>query len=348
MKKLLLGLLGTVIILSFKPKMDANIKQPITSSDTICTLNGYSLAEARRMVAYCNTTKDKVPENTQIWFRREIIDSIYALLKLDRSNTTIGPPDGIRIYYARTPPSNEYPLHGNNRVVITSTYYSQPATTETGEIYLSHTDYFEHPKTAGLFKLKNINGVLTNDKDSTKGCLLYNKCHCDNMSSCSIDTNHDIARSKAEKMARHFHRALFRNGEINSKAEWFDTLMVHKLVDSMKAHNADGIRIYFARGTDNDYTKRKAKFIIVETHAVARLGKRDTIHKDFFDCNRPFANTYKKRKTIFSTLDLNFFTTYSLRHNISMVTLMSQIAAGGGLDNGELCPNHCQGVTLPQ
>ncbi|MDB5017444.1 MAG: hypothetical protein JWQ84_2276 [Mucilaginibacter sp.] len=317
MKKLvLIGILGSLVILSFKDKK--NVKNTLTkdSLDTISTLNGFSESQANAWVTYCVGTADNNPENTQVWFRKEIIENWNKLLQED--STRGMKTDGIRIYITRRLASNSTPTHFNNGIVIVSTLYAGD-TIENGKKVKIHKDYFNHQKTADLYKLKSINGVVSHDNDSTGGALLYNTCHCDIANPCVISSDHDIPRSIAEKMAQHFHRIIiFRNGSINSRAEWFDKTMIKTIVDRMSedtSKHIDGVRIYFARGVDTGSTNRKTKFVIVTTRQF-QINATDILHKDYFDCAHPLL--------------------------LSKTTLISTS------DNGELCPDHCDGLTLPQ
>jgi len=325
MKKLLFGIFGVLIIFSFKTQKDLKSKVTNGPIEKFSSLNGFSESEAKILVKYCDSTYDHTPKHTQVWFRREIIEAWYELLKADSArgiNT-----DGIRIYISRKQPSDSTPIHYNNGIVVVSTLYSG-LVLEDGVRTKIHTDYFNHPSNVSLFNLSAINGEISHDKNSNNGALLYNTCHCDMTEPCIITSDHDIPRSIAEKMVHRFRGIpIFRTGAINAKAEWFDKDMIRILVAEMQEgkdkgeDKDDGVRIYFARGINNDYTKHKSEFVIVPTRPEIDPVTGNTIHKDYFDCAH--------------------------RQHTSQYTDKTDKSAGG-MDNGELCPTHCQGVTLPQ
>jgi hypothetical protein len=326
MKKLVFGILGILIILSFKAPKDLKNKVINDPPEKFSTLNGFSEAEAKKLVKYCDSTYDHTPKHTQVWFRREIIEAWYELLKADSCKLGIN-TDGIRIYISRKQPSDSTPIHSNNGIVVVSTFYSGWVP-EDGVKVKRHTDYFNHPSDASLFKLSAINGEISLDRNSNNGALLYNTCRCDVTEPCIIASDHDIPRSVAEKMVHRFRGIpIFRTGAINAKAEWFDKDMIRILVAEMQEgkdtgeDKDDGVRIYFARGINNDYTKHKSEFVIVPTRPEIDPATGRTIHKDYFDCAH--------------------------RQHISQYTDKTDKSAGG-FDNGELCPTHCQGITLPQ
>lgn len=323
MKKLLFLLVflisGAVLIISFKPKSSVKNIALITPSDTISTLNGFTQSKANGMVTFCVGTTDNRPQNTQVWFRKEIVKAWYSLLQAD-SIRNKGKTDGLRIYMARTLPTEADPTHSNNRVVVVSTKFLKDSV-EDGRTVKLHGDYFKHLDTNYLYKLKDINGDVSHDKDSTNGALLYNTCNCDVKKPCVISSDHDILRSQAEKMVQHFHRIIIlRRGPINSQAEWFDMDMIRILLANMKADSIkkgivhDGIRLYFARGVDDDYTKGYSKFVVVTTVPLIRPGTTKVIHEDYFECVHSISK--KERQKIL----------------------------GGSFDNGELCPTNCSGL----
>jgi hypothetical protein len=306
MKKSVFVVLASLIIISFKVPHASMITRQTSPKNIVATLNGFTYAQANDSVTYCVSTKDNTPKNTQVWFRREIVEAWYKLLKADIAWGTT--PDGIRIYISRPQATSQNPIHYNNRIVVVSTFSKD--TVINNEKITMHKDYYNHADTDALFKLTSINGKASHDKNANNGALLFNTCHCD--TKLCDPSNHAILRSEAEKMVHHFHSIpIFRNGSINSRAEWFELSVIKTLVDDMKIGNDDGIRIYFARGVVHDYTQRKAKFIIVTT----KHDSSNTIQVDDFDCNHPA---------------------------FMMPTLYSD-----GQDNGELCPTNCYGLTLP-
>ena len=342
MKKLFLPLFGLIVtIIGESFKSEVNIKNECSISDTV-TLNGFTKAEAVERTRACNTTKDNRPQNTQVWFRREIIDSMSSLLKKDSAKGIR--TDGIRIYFSR---DLKRPIHENNELIIVSTCYAG-IVPDGQKLYRVHLDYFNDLQSSGLFKLKNITGEISHDKNSKNGALLFNRCHCDTANCEGIDPGHDISRSKGENMVHHFHRIIiFRKGRINARAEWFSMDMIEKLSAYLDKRNMDGVRIYFSRGTDNDETKRVSKFILVPTQQIIS-SSGDTIHRDFLNCKNIAANIPGLKKYKKQRYDDEYLTEYYKKQGLKSLESQKFLDSGGGLDNGELCPNHCPGTTLPQ
>lgn len=313
MKKLFIGMFIVLAMVSFKSQKNKINTRYSVSLDTISTLNGLTESQANARITFCVGTADNGPKNTQVWFRKEIVEAWYTLLQADIQNGI--KPDGIRIYIGRSLPSSSSPLHYNNGIVVVSTKYNGFTIDSTGKRIAIHADYLTHPKNAALFLMSNTIGEVRHDSDSTSGSLLYNTCNCDGPA-CTT-TDHDITRSQAEKMVQHFHRIpIFRRGPINSKAEWFGMDMIEELHKEMQDTKCDGVRIYFARGVDTGYTKRKAKFVFVTTTSQ----NNGSIHKDYFDCSK---------------------------HQRPLINKIMPFD-GGGMDNGELCPDHCDGLAFPQ
>jgi hypothetical protein len=282
------------------------------------SLNGVSQANSKTMVQNAVSIIDSTPANTQIWFSRATVDSVYSLLRADSSGAV--KPDGIRIYFSSVAPTATSPLHYNNGVVVVSTYKS-------GVIYQNHihvaihTDYFEHSQNAGLFKLGSIGGIISHDSDTSNGALLYKVCNCDTIKPCADTSDHDIKRSLGEKMVQAFYGKPF-----NAKSEWFDIAMLRYLVKEIDSENDEGIRIYFARGVPGigkPEDKDKARFVIVTTRPAINPLTNAAIHKDYFDCIHRVLSTIKVR------------------------SIKSGKMGGGTTDNGELCPTNCSGTNLP-
>ena len=139
------------------------------------------------------------------------------------------------------------------------------------------------------------------------GAVLYKKCKKPGIS-CTVSP-HDITRAQAEDMVQHFGKAVYK-----TKSEWFDIAMVDSLRKAMDTGKSDGIRIYFSRnveGADTTISNKEA-VIWVTTKGMTYGTKK--IHKDSFDCGK---------------------------------SSLGKDKGGDPQDNGELCPTHCNGVTLP-
>jgi len=308
---------------SHKPGTNRRQTSADSSSSNIIveeSLNGILQPDANAMVQNAVSNIDNLPANTQIWFSRATVDSVYGLLRADSGGVV--KPDGVRIYFSSVPPTADNPLHYNNGIVVVSTYNSGKVF--KNHLYVNvHTDYFEHPENAGLFKSNAIAGILTHDNDTTNGALLYNTCNCDTQH-CITSAGHYITRIEGEKMVQAFYGSPF-----NARSEWFDIGMLKNLVEEMNLksddginYKFDGIRIYFARGVAGIASSDdvgKARFVLVTTIPATNSAANQTIHKDYFGCDQ---------------------------------VIMSVVIEGiekrkGGNDNGEQCPNNCDGVTLP-
>jgi len=321
MKKLvLIGIIGSLMIMSFKPNKNGSIADVPALGDTILTtLNGYTKAQALDSIAYSDKTIDRRPRNTQIWFKKDIICKIDSLLNAEISGHG-RKPDGIRIYFSRILASASVPINENNRIMIVSTYHRKD-TIINGDTVKIHQDYFEHLKTPGLFEAKDIHGEPSHDNDTTKGALLLSRNPLGSLKACTLVSEHDIPRNMAEEMVWRFpKRSILRPGKMNARAEWFDMNMVDNLVKVLNREGDDGVRIYFSRGTTKykldsvkykkDYAKNKVKFILVTTKAVPNTCTANCIHRDDLDCAK----------------------------------LLVAKLIDNAKDNGELCPTHCQGV----
>jgi len=328
MKKLfLLGvsaiLLTSLMLSSFKTARKHNWKSGTSITAVSEALNGFSQSAADQMVKNTISENDSTPANTEVWFSKRVVDSVFSLLQQDSlafkldSTSGIKQPDGIRIYFGSTTPTATVPLHYNNNIIVVSTYFNGVDTLGPHNFVEKHHDYFSHPQTAGLFSLDSVGGVVTNDHDTSNGALLYIKCNCDTIKPCITTSDHDILRSIGEKMVQSFP------GEpIAAIGEWFDIGMLRNLVQEMNDENDDGIRIYFARGVsgiNQAVDVGKGRFVIVTTKQSKNPLTNAAIHKDYFDCVHPI--------------------TVSVR--------APGKPAGPGQNNGELCPNNCNGATLP-
>jgi hypothetical protein len=316
MKKLLI--IATVLLtISCKHKPAIQDPVPVTG-DPIAeySVNGAKQADSKSYVQafhdHWYSSSASGHKNTQIWVRTDVLTAIVALLDYEALHGIVK-PDGVRIYFSGISESSM-----EDNLLIVSTYYSGDEPGPNGTTIKIHTDYFEHSQS----KIQNINTVIAangataiyHDDNDTNGALLFNTCNCDNPTPCSISTGHEILRSKAENMVKHF-----KGYSCQTKSEWFDLTMLDKLIQILNKEGDDGIRIYFARNLgDIDPTdKDKAEFIITTTKSFTPSGSTNSIHQDNFDCSQmAFSEGKKKLK-------------------------------GPGQDNGELCPSHCDGTSLP-
>ncbi|WP_295793209.1 hypothetical protein [Mucilaginibacter sp.] len=314
MRKLVFVVFASLIAFAFSPKSNFNKKAPPGPQEIEVTLNGFSKSQANAHVTLFKGTVDKVPENTQVWFKKEVIQGWYDLLN---SNVEKDKSDGIRIYFSRCLPSPGTPIHNNNEIMVVSTFAKD--TTIDGKDSIIHVDYFNHLDSDPLFKLASIHGEITHYSDALKGTVLYETCtNCASLPTCNISFPSQIQRSDGERMVQNFHRKLFHKGEINSQSEWFYKDVIEYWLNEMNGEQ-DGIRVYFSRG-DNDGIKNAAKFVFVPTKPSG------SDHIDDIDCDPKrisFLQFIKNKKR-------------------------NRFLDAGVTDNGQLCPNHCSGTTLPQ
>jgi len=329
MKRIGVAIACVLLILAFKSQNVTHNHKQAAVIDSGGALNGYSESQANSLVTYCYGTVDNSPVNTQVWFSRKVIEHWYDLLQADSITKKIN-SDGIRFYITRRLLSDSNKKHYNNAIVVVSTFYAGD-TVKKGVITFKHQDYFDHVNIASPLDKKELQGCVTHYSDSTQGALLYNTCNCDIKTPCIIASDHTIPRSQAEQMVQHFRRIIiFRNGSINSRAEWFDKGMFKHLINEWKGDTSiDGVRIYFSRGMKKystvtpDSTIGKSKFVMVTTRHYKIPNTNNYIHKDYFDC------------------------THGIETGQLMETKRKKGKTGGVYDDGELCPTNCTGATLP-
>ncbi len=218
--------------------------------------------------------------------------------------------DGLRVYFSRvgTDDYNKFAL-----VIV--------ATKDSGEISGAkgrheHKDFFFTSNIAA-----GVKGELDTDGVKKGSALLYGgQSPCNPSNNCTSITNNDhyvpcgTARTMVQKM----------NGdEINASSEWFDKGIIHQL--SAKINAGGGIRIYFVRHlkeAPGDNQKRHG-FLFVLTEKDTNGNQTDD-YKCF--TLQPYTKYLKTRRS---------------------GTMAGDGGDGGGTDNGEECPNACEGVTWP-
>jgi hypothetical protein len=200
-----------------------------------------------------------------------------------------------------------------------------------------HQDYFEHNMDDALFKTAGINGDATDKGSAGMGAELYSTCGtpCPDDQTCNVPANslHYITRKHGEDMV---HLLALIPDIINTRSEWFPLC----LFSSINATTYNGLRIYFGKhsAADEIYPNRDA-FVI-------ELTKLDNgINRDAFDCTYAQCDTASLDLQVKRYLlkdQLKFLKNSDLK--IQALKLFFKIH---GVDNGELCPNNCSGVTLP-
>jgi hypothetical protein len=286
----------------------------LTSSLKVCygqamvTLNGYTFDQANEMVnAYITapglySTKTR----TNIWFSKASIlkvDSLlHAELKVQKGNGLIDTTDGIRIYFARDLTGGN---KNKNNLIIVSTRYAGVDNATQKNI---HEDYFYHKDP--FLSAADTKGRYDHGQKN-RGTLgyedLYPTYSCPAGASC-IEDGHYIDCGKA----RAWINNLNTTAPSKVTSEWFELSFIDMIKEELNTTpNADGIRVYFGKRTDN----ADQCVLIVNTKVTSDYGAAT----DDFDCQQ----------------------TVNARHE--MVKRSPFIVH----DNGEECPTNCQGVTWP-
>ncbi|HEY9197271.1 MAG TPA: hypothetical protein VIM77_13435 [Mucilaginibacter sp.] len=291
-------------------KKIAAVKQGNLVNPVYKSLNGIDEGDVERMTNDFETTifQRVFPRNkTSIWLRAEIFDQILDLLIKERgstTSTTIGTPDGFRIYFI-----NDTSDKSDLSVAIVSTFFNG----YKGHIKL-HKDYYEHDGDHKLFNMGTIKGEKCIGNCSG-GALLYTHCvdpHCDD-NNCIADADHRVTRLYGERMI-----SAFGNDVINTKSVWFDFELL-KSLNTIRSQFA-GIRIYYGNYGEIDSDGNDIP-VDLDTYGYSKKRDRDTFvisltkpgskREDLFDC----AAITKSWVNLFSKKDV--------------------------YNNGELCPSHC-------
>ena len=198
-----------------------------------------------------------------------------------------------------------------NTIVIVSTYRAINSDLKA-ESTQDHVDYYDHTYSSFMSK----EDTLSKDSATDPGALLFKPSSpCPAGDCLSVLPNH-ISCNDAYKAVQNYASP----GEINTYSEWFSLKALEAIRNDLDARTkdyptqpGDGIRIYFAKHTDSTNKKHPGRhaFIIVTTYKVSSGGT--DYHYDYFCPSKSFVKVH---------LD--------------------------GTDNGEECPNNCNGVTLPQ
>ena len=321
MKKILFGMC-VILTTSFTHlQAQVNIKK-------LC-LNGFTYDDAVNMRNTLIGGDTSATKTTSVWFSMTVIKQMVALM-----NTEKGPKgqiaNGIRIYYGL--------LNSQHTVILVSTY--QDVNSAGGSI---NQDYFEHDKNNALFSIQGVNGAPTDIASLNSGADLYLSCGtpCPDDKLCMppVGFLHYITRKHAEDMV---HYLSLIPSKINTNSEWFPLCLFSTLDSSY-----DGIRIYFGKhlSTDVDYPNRDT-FVIEATKSASIQGTTPgsaiNIHEDSFDCK--FSNC--NQESLSSVVNKYLFRLHKTKDYKYRKALLVYLK-GTGVDNGELCPTNCYGVTLP-
>ncbi len=317
MKKLLL--IGVISII------------PFVSFCQTC-LNKYTSDQATGMVANFRA-ENNLPSKVSVWFNKTVIENIIALLNNEND-------DGIRIYFGAL--SNGDP--STNTVILVSTKQGGPDPNVPSKHL--HIDYFAHDVNNALFKTllatPGLAGEPCYDNICKGGALLYQNCGtatvpCSDDKNCSTSSIHYITRSYGQSMVWNFGSSL-----VSSKGEWFDKgMLIDMDTEMLKVSNYDGMRVYFAKHTSSDLISPGAEAFVIEP----TTGSADVnLHLDYFNCARAQAYFEKFNKNIDALINQ-----YAIDNGLDptkekdriVISKLRALVLANGLDNGEICPTHC-------
>jgi len=202
--------------------------------------------------------------------------------------------------------------NGKNTIVIVAT--KSAGSDVNSESKGDHTDYFKH---ATNF-LSTNDALVQEDYGSnpaTTGATLYGTPDC-TQDNCNPNAINYVSCGEAWNDVKNFENQ--KSKTINTESEWFPLDVLRGLSYELNAAitakiPADGIRIYFGKNISaatNQKHKNRHNFLIITTQTIGN------IHQDYYHCYNP---TFVKPRR-FTKSD----------------------------DNGEECPNNCNGTSLPQ
>jgi hypothetical protein len=220
-----------------------------------------------------NTSSDA---QTAIWISRDWIEKVAAFLTTE--HTEVG-ADGIRIYFGKKSNAANKMI---NTIVIVST---QKLTSDP----LEHTDYFSHDVAFSSFlKLVKQNPQAYFQEDHSgndKGALLYGLSSvCSSAFACVATTAENLDCQIAYAAVNNLKNRGVGQG-VNTDSEWFPTKLLTDLAYEFSHQTTqnitpDGMRLYFAKKTDN----HRHFFIGVPTQENGHYGENIPSHLDNFDC----------------------------------------------------------------
>jgi len=297
-----------------------NTPPPTNDTPLLITLNGIKKADADKMFQqFLNyRSQDIKPTQKSIWFDSVTFHRIVALLNKERGPDPVSGPDkygqtdGMRIYFVSDTTINSGKL--NNSIILVSTQNAGPSDSVPSKA--RHHDYYNHEDNILFHENPDtLKGIASTRYPHNWGENLYIfGIYKDDVSSC--DEPHYTSRKRAYEMVNQFGK-----GPITTKAEWFNIGLL-RLLDSTPH---DGIRIYFCRHPQTynnkpDTDANKENFVLVSTHTHTFL--RKPYHADNFNCKASLG--FFKEKNNWDWYREHLFQ-----------------STGGGDDNGELCPSHC-------
>lgn len=262
-----------------------------------------------------NILKKVIPRaKVSVWFSIDIIKQMRNLLfkeQAGRSSSSLGVPDGFRLYFI-SQTSDKSDLS----IAVVSTKNAGPYPTDMTQTW--HKDYYYHDAIDPLyFPARNIMGEKIQG-DNGGGAGLFRHCQGNCPDNSCVVSNHTISRFFGETLA-----GAFGNDVINTQSVWFDYGLLESILSVKMKKTPDGVRIYYgnygsydskgvpidsARDSNGNFVKKDRDTFII---TLTEKGGKSKQHMDIFDCNAI-------EKTWVNFLDV-----------------------GGALNNGELCPSHC-------
>jgi hypothetical protein len=302
----------------------------VIAQTTYQSLNGYPEATAKTMIApfLGNRIGSQAPEMASVWFDRNILLAMDALLDSEVAKRRT---DGIRIYFAYT---NTHQA----TIVIVSTQDTGIPNQKSLENDNYHEDYYNHSSAATLYN--NMQIPILGDVcygSSCDGAALYTPSNDIDTCVYTATNPHYLPKAQCAAMVLGF---VAQKENVNSSGEWFDLKLIDAFAKEINDKPfIDGIRIYFGRyASDHEFYPNKDAFVIVPTETIPN--SNPTISRqDYFDCY--MANDYfltQKNETRVRKLK---HLKSKKRHFKLFHFEFKTNPAGGGQDNGELCPDNC-------
>ncbi|MCJ8210441.1 hypothetical protein MUY27_12055 [Mucilaginibacter sp. RS28] len=137
--------------------------------------------------------------------------------------------------------------------------------------------------------------------------LLDPTFHCPNGLVCGTPHRHYLDCNNSFKWVQNYMKLDFKTDTIDTNSEWFESCLISDLCQTLKNNHGDGIRVYFSY--KNDAPSSKHRFVITTTVAGTSGS-----HKDKRMC-------------------------------VTLPTCARLLPHDQDFDNGEQCPNNCEGST---
>jgi len=313
MKKLVFGVFAVLITAFLLPGFKNKSSKPRLPATVQQTLDGVDELTARQMINNFanNYDLDTGPKSVSIFYPISQINTINNLLIAENANASIA-TTGVRFYLG----SNQ-PLDGatklNVSILMVSTMGRQAPNSNHSS---TNGDYYIHA--AGILSTTEI-GVPTDDNGAgvlKQGGLLYGANPPAPSVLCSKPSPHYLAEGLAYSWVqkRYENSSTDDPSAYNTKSEFFSYCFINSLFTTLINNNYSGLRVYLGEGTDKNGNLRDL-FILVPTKLV------NGQNQDDYDCLENLNPNFCRADSGSSPHFTN--------------------GAGGGYDEGELCPDVC-------